>query len=96
MFQQSHRFLLSRASLAQSLYHSPTVLHPRPRFIPRLGGHGRLPARGSRSPVRACINAYGSSDHGLAALGSHMCHPIALESRPWTGVLSVTLALTRS
>ena len=62
----------------------------------RLGGHGRLPARGSRSPVRACINAYGSSDHGLAALGSHMCHPIALESRPWTGVLSVTLALTRS
>ncbi len=40
-----------------------------------LGGRGRLPARGSRSPVRACINAYGSSDHGLAALGSHMCHP---------------------
>lgn len=32
----------------------------------RLGGRGRLPARGSRSPVRACINAYGSSSHGLA------------------------------
>ena len=31
-----------------------------------LGGRGRLPARGSRSPVRAYINAYGSSSHGLA------------------------------
>jgi hypothetical protein len=91
MFQQSHRFLLSRASLAQSP--SPYLMCQQKKG---LGGHGRLPARGSRSPVRACINAYGSSDHGLAALGSHMCHPIALESRPWTGVLSVTLALTRS
>jgi hypothetical protein len=32
-----------------------------------LGGPGQLPARGSRGPVRACINAYGSSSHGLAA-----------------------------
>jgi hypothetical protein len=32
-----------------------------------LGGRGRLPARGSRSPVRAYINAYGSSSHGFAA-----------------------------
>ena len=33
----------------------------------RLGGPGRLLSRGSRGPVRARINAYGSSDHGFAA-----------------------------
>ena len=32
-----------------------------------LGGPGRLPAPGSHRAVRACINAYGSSDHGFAS-----------------------------
>ena len=34
----------------------------------RLGGRGRLPASGSRRPVRARISAYGSSNHGLARI----------------------------
>jgi hypothetical protein len=33
----------------------------------RPGGPGRLPTQGSHRPVRAYINAYGSSNHGLAA-----------------------------
>lgn len=32
----------------------------------RPGGPGRLPAQGSHRPVLACINAYGSSNHGFA------------------------------
>jgi hypothetical protein len=49
-----------------SLWFIPDSL--RPREAPScLGGRGRLPARGSRSPVLARISAYGSSSHGLAA-----------------------------